>query len=213
MEVVLVVVMGQRCRCVMRMVMIITDVVAAEIALMVVDQCLEVEIGQLIHHVEHDILQEFIVELWCARKHLQVAAMLGQAAIHDRIVLVVGVDDGVFEPLVVAVSDEALAVGELVGAVHLAVAAEVRPEGLLLADRVLHKAAPVVHLAVDRLPAHPLVSRERGLIHVHNLIPSTHKMCLFEFFGQGFNNVANDVLLTDRTVVNRLKGLRDGHSM
>ena len=205
-------VMSHRRWSVMCVVMIVTDVVAAEIALVVVDQRLEVEIRQLIHHVEHDILQEFIIELGSTGQDLQVATVLWQATIHNCIVLVVCVHDGVLEPLVVSVSDEALAVGQLVGAVHLAVAAEMGSEGLLLADRVLHKAAAIVHCAVDSLPAHPLVGGKGSLINVHNLIPSAHEMCLFEFFGQGLDDVANDVLLADRTVVDRLKGLRDGHN-
>ncbi len=71
--------------------MLISDVVAVVVPLNVVDQRLEVEVRQLVHHVEHDVLQELIIKLWRAGQHRQVAAMLGQAPVHHGIVLIIGV--------------------------------------------------------------------------------------------------------------------------
>ena len=180
---------------------IIANVVAPEIALMVADQRLEVEIGQLVHDVEHDILEELVIELRSPRHHLQVATVLRQASVHHGVVLVVRVHDRVLQPLVVSIAHEALTVGKLRGAVHLSMAAKVRSEAFLLAHCVLHKAATVVHLAVDRLTAHPLISSEGRLINVHDLVPSAHEVFLLELLGQWLNQVANDILLADRAIV------------
>ena len=123
----------------LRMVMVIANVVAPEVTLVVVDQGLEIEVWKFVHDLEHDILQELIIELGSASQNSQIASVLGQATIHNGIVLVVGVHDCVLEPLIVSVADEALAVWKVLGAVHLAVAAEVGSEALLLADCVLHE--------------------------------------------------------------------------
>ena len=42
-------------------VVLVRDVVAVVVALSVLDESLEVEVGQLVHDVEHDVLDEFIV--------------------------------------------------------------------------------------------------------------------------------------------------------
>ena len=186
----------------------LANVVAPEVALMVLDQRLEVEVWQFVHHLEHDVLQELVVKFWRAGHDLQVASVLRQAAVHDGIVLVVCVHDCVLQPLVVSVAHEALPDRQFFWAVHLAVAAEVRAERLLLADRVLHEAAPIVHDAVDRLAAHPLVRSERCLVHVHDLIPGAHQVLLLELLLEWLNDVANDVLLTDFAIVDRLKSRR-----
>ena len=186
----------------------LANVVAPEVALMVLDQRLEVEVWQFVHHLEHDVLQELVVKFWRAGHDLQVASVLRQAAVHDGIVLVVCVHDCVLQPLVVSVAHEALPDRQFFWAVHLAVATEVRAERLLLADRVLHEAAPIVHDAVDRLAAHPLVRSERCLVHVHDLIPGAHQVLLLELLLEWLNDVANDVLLTDFAIVDRLKSRR-----
>ena len=87
-------------------------------------------------------------------------------------------------------------------------AAEVRAERLLLADRVLHKAAPIVHSAVDCLAAHPLVRSERCLVHVHNLIPGAHQVLLLELLLERLNDVTDNVLLANFAIVDRLKSRR-----
>ena len=91
-------------------VVLVRDVVAVEVALSVVNEGLEVEVGQLVHDVEHDVLHEFIVELRRAGEDLDVAAVLGKATVQHSVVLLVGVDDGSLDALVVLVADEALAI-------------------------------------------------------------------------------------------------------
>lgn len=158
----------------LRVVMVITDVVAPEVTLMVVDQGLEIEVWKFVHNLEHDILQELIIELRSASQNSQIASMLGQATVHHGIVLVVSIHNCVLEPLIVSVADEALAAWKILGAIHLAVAAEVGSEALLLADCVLHERPTIVHLAVNGLAAHPLISSERCLVNVHDLEPGAH---------------------------------------
>ena len=43
--------------------MLVSDIVAVVVALHVPNQRLEVEVGQLVHNLEHDVLKEFVVEL------------------------------------------------------------------------------------------------------------------------------------------------------
>ena len=186
----------------------LTNVVALEVALMILDQRLEVEVWQFVHHLEHDVLQELVVKFWRTGHDLKVASVLRQAAVHDCIVLVVCVHECVLQPLVVSVAHEALPVRQCIWAVHLAMAAEVWAERLLLADRVLHEAAPIVHDAVDRLAAHPLVRSERCLVHVHDLIPGAHQVLLFELLLKWLNDVTDNVLLADFAIVDRLKSRR-----
>ena len=88
----------------------LANVVAPEVALMVFDQRLEVEVWQFVHHLEHDVLQELVVKFWRAGHDLQVASVLRQAAVHDCVVLVVCVHECVLQPLVVPVAHEALPV-------------------------------------------------------------------------------------------------------
>ena len=191
----------------MMLVMLVIDVVAPVVTLNVMDQRLEVEVWQFVHDVEHDILKEFIVELGRARHHLEVAAVLGQATVGDGIVLVVRVHDRALQPLVIAIADEALAVGELGRAIHLAVATEVWAESLLLSDGVLHEGTAVVHLAVDSLSAHPLVLGEGCFVHVHDLIPGAHEVLLLELFLEGCHVVTDNILLSDFAIVDGFKGL------
>ena len=63
-------------RCVVNVMVIIPDVVAAEIALMVVDQRLEIEVWQLVHDIEHDVFQELIIKFRCAGQDLEIATVL-----------------------------------------------------------------------------------------------------------------------------------------
>ena len=88
----------------------LANVVAPEVALMVFDQRLEVEVWQFVHHLKHDVLQELIVKFWRSGHDLQVASVLRQAAVHDCVVLVVCVHECVLQPLVVPVAHEALPV-------------------------------------------------------------------------------------------------------
>ena len=106
--------------------------------------------------------------------------MLRQASVGNCIVLVISVDDGRLEPLLWLVSHEALASLEVAGAVHLTMGAEVRAEGVVLADCVLHEAASVVHLRVDHLTAGPVLLGEWGFSDVHDLEPSAHEFVLVE---------------------------------
>ena len=95
-------------RVILVIMVIIADVVALEVTLMVMDQRLEVEVWQFVHHVEHDILEELVIELRRACHNLEVATMLGQATVKNSIVLVVGVHDCVLQPLVISIAHEAL---------------------------------------------------------------------------------------------------------
>ena len=58
------------------MVVLISDVVAVIVALHVLDQCLKVKIGQLVHQLEHNVLEEFFIKLGRACEHSHVAAVL-----------------------------------------------------------------------------------------------------------------------------------------
>ena len=127
--------------------------------------------------------------------------MLRKAAVQNSVVLVVGVDDGALEPLVVLVADEALAILQLRRAVHLAVGAVVGAESLVLADCVFHKGATVVHLRVDDLAASPLVSGEGSLVNMHDLEPGAHEMFLFKFIDERGHGVAHHVLGANLSVV------------
>ena len=192
-------------------VVLVCDVVAVVVALNVVDERLEVEVGQLVHHVEHDVFKELVIELWRARENCQVATVLGQASVHNGVVVVISLNDSVLEPLVTSVADKALATWQVCRTVHLSMAAIVRSKSGILSDCVLHEAAPVVHLRVDDLAARPLVCSEGCLINVANLIPGAHEVLLFELLLKRHDVVADDVLRTDLAIVDRLKGLRDGH--
>ena len=162
------------------MIVVVTDVVASVVTLHVLDQRLEVEVWKFVHHVEHDILKELVIKLRRARHHLNIATVLGQASVHDCVVLVIRVDNRALQPLVVSVADEALSISKFVWAVHLSVAAEVRAKCLFLAHGVLHEGATVVHLAVNGLTTHPLIRSEGCFVNVHDLIPGSHKVLLFE---------------------------------
>ena len=190
---------------------LVSDVIAVVVALHVFNEGLEVEVGQLVHNFEHNVFEELVVELWGARKHLEVAAVLGQASVGHSVVLVVRVHDRVLQPLVVAVAHEALSVLEVVWAVHLTVGAVVRAKSLILAHGVLHEAAAVVHLRVDHLAASPLVSGEWCLINVEDLEPGTHKVLLFKFLLDWVHAIADDVLLTNLASIDGFEGLRHGH--
>ena len=125
--------------------MLVSDVVAVVVALNVVDERLEVEVGQLVHHVEHDVLIELVVQLWRPRQHRQVAAVLGQASVHHSVVLIISVNDGTLQPLVVLVAHETLSALEMSRAIHFTMAAIVWSKCRILAHSVLHEAATVVH--------------------------------------------------------------------
>ena len=155
-----------------------------EVALDILDQRLEVKVGQPVHHLEHDVLKHLFVELGRASEDSHVATMLGQAAIGDNVVLVVGLDDVRFEPLVTTVANEALAVRNEVRAIELSMAAVVRAESRILADSVLHHAAAAIHLRVQYLSARPLVLREGCLVDMHDLVPGAHDVLLGESLSQ-----------------------------
>ena len=128
--------------------------------------------------------------------------MLGQASVHDGVVLVISVDHVRLQPLVILVADEALAILGVLGAVHLSVGAVVGTEGLILTHGVLHERAAVVHLGVDDLSTGPFVSGEGSLVNVENLEPGAHEVFLREFLIEGNGNVADHVLGSNRGVVN-----------
>lgn len=118
-------------------VVIVSDIVAVIVALDVFDQSLEVEVGQLVHHTEHDVLKEFIIDLWSTGKHLDITPMLGQTSVQNGIVLIVGINDSTLKPLVIAIANEALSRLEMLGAVHFSVTAIVGTKGLILTNGVL----------------------------------------------------------------------------
>ena len=126
--------------------MFISDVVAVVIALSVMNQGLEVEIWQLEHDLVHDVFKEVIVEGWYPCEHLQVGTVLRQASVQNSIVLIVGINDRVLQPLIISISHEALATLKLGWTVHLAMTTEVRPEGRILPDGVLHERAAIIHV-------------------------------------------------------------------
>ena len=66
-------------------VVLVGDVVAAVVALVVVDEGLEVEVGQLVHHLEEDVLEELVVELGSTGQYAEVRAVRGQAAVHNQV--------------------------------------------------------------------------------------------------------------------------------
>ena len=193
------------------MVVLIGDVVAVIVSLNVLDEGLEVEVGQLVLHLEHDVFKELVVEFGGASQDLHVASVLRQASVGDNVVLVVSVHDGRLKPLVISVADEALAILEELGAVHLAVGAVVGSEGSVLANSVLHHAAAVVHLRVQDLTAGPLVLCEGSLIDVEDLEPGAHDVVLLQLLSQGLRLVANDVLSADWRIVDRLEGSSHRH--
>ena len=47
-------------------VVLVSDVVAVVVTLNILDKGLEVELGQLVLNLEHDVLKELVVELRCA---------------------------------------------------------------------------------------------------------------------------------------------------
>ena len=126
--------------------MLICNIVAVIVALDILDQGLKVEVWQLVHNVEHDVFEEFVIDLGSPRHHLQVASMLGKASVQNCKVLIICVNDRVFEPLVVAIPDETLTALEMRWAVHLAMTTEVWAESSILPNRVLHERTTVVHL-------------------------------------------------------------------
>ena len=79
------------------------------ITLGVVNQGLKVEIWQLKHYLVHDVFKKVIVEDRNPSKNLQVGTVLRQASIKDGIILIVCIDDRVFQPLVISIPHEALA--------------------------------------------------------------------------------------------------------
>ena len=192
-------------------VVLVSDVVAVVVALRVLDEGLEVEVGQLVLNLEHNVLQELLVELGRASQDLQVAAMLGQASVGHDVVLVVSVNDVRLEPLVVSVADEALAVLEELGAVQLAVGAVVGSESGILAHGVLHERTAVIHLREDDLAASPLFGSEGGLVDVHDFVPGTLDVLIFELLLDRIHAIADHILGADLAIVDGLEGLGDGH--
>ena len=180
---------------------IVANVVASVVTLNVLDERLEVEVWKFVHHVEHNVLKELIVELGRAGHDLNVATVLGKASVCNDVVLVVGINDHALQPLVVSVADEALSILEFIWAVHLTVAAEVRAESLLLTDGVLHERTTVIHLAVNCLTAHPLVCSEGCFIDVHDLVPGAHEVLLLELFLEMVDVIADDILNADMAAV------------
>ena len=75
------------------LVVCISDIVAVEVTLNILDQCLEVHIWQLVRKFEHNVLQEFFIELRSAREQSHVASVLRQASVLNHIVLVIRVDN------------------------------------------------------------------------------------------------------------------------
>ena len=126
--------------------MVISDIVAMLVALYIFDKSLEVEIWQLVLNVKHDVIHEFVINLWSASKDHEIASVLWEASIHDSVVYIVSLHDCALEPLIVAIADEALASLKVFGAVHLSMRAEMGTKALLLPDRVFHERPFVVHL-------------------------------------------------------------------
>ena len=91
-------------------------------------------------------------------KNLNVAAVLGEAAVQNCVVFVISFDDCGLKPLVALEADKTLAVLKLGWTVHLSVRTEVRTERLVLADSVLHEVARLVHMRIDDLATSPLIS-------------------------------------------------------
>ena len=130
------------------LVVVISDIVAMLVALYVFDKSLEVEICQLVLNVKHDVIHEFIINLWGASKDHEIASVLWEASIHDSVVYIVSLHDCALEPLIVAIADEALAGLKVFGAVHLSMTTIVASESLILTNCVLKEGAASISLRV-----------------------------------------------------------------
>ena len=125
-------------------------------------------------NVKHDVIHEFIINLWSASKDHEIASVLWVASIHDSVVYIVSLHDCALEPLIVAIADEALAILKVLGAVHLSMGSVVWTKCLILANGMLHHGTTIVHLGVDYLATSPLFLSEWCLVNVKDLVPSSH---------------------------------------
>ena len=137
--------------------------------------------------------------------------MLRQTSIHHGIILVVGVNDGVLNPLFITVPNVTLSIRKVLRAVHLTMRSQMRTESLILTNRMLHERSLVIHFRVDDLAACPLIRLEGRFIHMQNLIPSAHEVLLLKCFFKGSHSVAGDILMANLALIYGLEGLRDRH--
>ena len=182
-------------------IVVIRDIVAVVVPLDVVDQGLEVEVWQLVHHIKHDVLEELVIDLGSPGHHLQVATVLRQASVQNSVVLIIGVDNRILEPLVMAISDEALSVLYVIGAVHLSMAAKVWAESGVLSNGVLHERTTIVHVRVDDLATCPLILGEWSFIDVEDLIPSAQEVLPLKFILEWSDIVTDDILFANLATV------------
>ena len=178
-------------------VVIISHIVARVVSLNILDECLEVEVWQLVHDGELDVLKELIIKLRCTGLDGQVSAMLWQAPVDHCVVLVVSVHDGGLQPLVWLVADEALPRLQVAWAVHLSVGAEMGAKGMVLAHSVLHEATSVVHVGVDHLSAGEAIVGKWGLRDVHDLVPCAEEVLLVKLGWERVHGVAHHLLGAD----------------
>ena len=184
---------------------IMVNIVAIVVTLLVLDQGLEIEVGQFVHDSEQDVFEELVVELGRLRQDLQVTSMLGHAAVRDHVVVVVCGDHVVLQPVICFISDETLAALRILGTVHLSSRALVRAEFDFLSDRLLKERTVVVHSIVFDLATDPLVSREGCLVDVHDLVPCSHQLVLLKLLGERSNAIAGGVLSAELTFVHGLE--------
>ena len=182
-------------------IVVIRDIVAVVVPLDVVDQGLEVEVWQLVHHIKHDVLEELVIDLGSPGHHLQVATVLRQASVQNSVVLIIGVDNRILEPLVMAISDEALSVLNVIGAVHLSMAAKVWAKSGVLSNGVLHERTTIVHVRVDDLATCPLILGEWSFIDVEDLIPSAQEVLPLKFILEWSDIVTDDILFANLAIV------------
>ena len=190
--------------------MFLCDIVALVVSLNIPNKGLKVEVWQQVLHPKHDVFKELVIELWCAREHCQVGPMLRQAPVHHSVVLIVGRDNLLFEPLVWLVSHEAESRLQIRWAVHLSMRTIMRAKHVILSYCMLHKRSSVVHVCIDNLATGPLFLCEWLFVDVHDLIPSSHKMMLVERLMKVRHCIANNVLMSDLRMIDRFESFSHG---
>ena len=81
---------------------------------------------------------------------------------------------------------------------------------MVLSNCMFHEGSSVVHVCIDDLAAGPLFLSEWLLVDVHDLVPSSHKVVLVECLVEVGHNVADNILVSDVRVVDRLKSFSHG---
>ena len=190
--------------------MFFCNIVALVVTLDVSHQCLEVEVGQSVLNLEHDILKEFVIKLRCPWEEGHIGSVLWQAPVDDCVVFIISINNLLLEPLVWLVSHKAEAWFKFRWAIHFSMGTVVRSEDMILTDWMLHEWPSVIHVRVDCLTTSPLLLCEWFFVDVQNLEPSSHEMMLIKGFMEVWDSVTDNILDSNLGVVNWLKCVGHG---